>query len=114
MGQVIRELHVEHLIGRRVHDVDGKSVGRVHELCAEHVDGEWVVTELRFGPAALLERVAGFVIQLPFFSLIPRGPRIRRARWQDVDLSDPSHPKLRVARESLDHVERIAPPPRSR
>ncbi len=114
MGQVIRELHVEHLIGRRVHDVDGKSVGRVHELCVENVDGEWVVTELHFGPAAIFERMAGFVIQLPFFSLIPRGPKIRRARWQDLDLSDPRHPKLRVTRESLDHVQHIAQAPRRR
>jgi hypothetical protein len=102
MGKVTRELHVEHLIGRRVHDADGKSVGRIHELCIETVDGESVVTELHFGPAAILERIAGFVIQLPFLSLLPRGPRLRRARWEDVDFSDPRHPKLRVSRESLD------------
>lgn len=108
MSEVIRELHAEHLIGRRVHDVDGKSVGRIHELCVENADGEWVVTELHFGPAAILERMAGFVIQLPFFSLIARGPKIRRARWMDLDLSDPHHPKLRVQRDSLEHVTHIA------
>lgn len=109
MGQVIRELHVEHLIGRRVHDVDGKAVGRIHELCVENVDGEWVVTELHFGPGAILERVAGFVIQLPFFSLLPRGPRIRRARWQDIDFSNPNHPRLRIGRDALEHVAHVAP-----
>lgn len=95
------EVHVELLLGRRVHDVDGHGVGRIQELHVEIIDGESVVTEYHLGGAALVERMAGFVRQLPFFRLLPGMRSEYRVRWKDLDLSDPRNPRLRVPRSAL-------------
>jgi sporulation protein YlmC with PRC-barrel domain len=90
-----REIHVEHLLGKRVRDARGKAIGRIQELCVDMVDGLPAVVEIHVGPGALFERVGAFVHQLPFFSLIPWTPTLRRIRWDEIDLSDEWHPRLR-------------------
>jgi hypothetical protein len=99
------EAHVEHLLGRRVVDVDGRGVGRLEELRAEIVDGDLAVTEFHVGAGALLERIGAFVKQLRLFRYIPFSRRMYRVRWQDFDLSDPLHPRVRVRREDLEQAD---------
>ena len=99
------EAHVEHLLGRRVVDLDGRVLGRLEELHAEVVDGETVVTEFHIGAAALLERVGAFVTQLPFLRYIPFSRRMYRVPWQQFDLSDTLHPRVHARRDDLERVE---------
>lgn len=96
------ELHAELLLGCRVHDVDGCPVGRIEELHVDMIDGESVVTEYHLGHAALVERMAEFVRQLPFFRLLPTMRSEYRVHWKDLDLSDPRKPRLRVPRSALE------------
>lgn len=95
------EVHLEHLLGRRVRDVDGSVVGQLEEFRVEIVDGEPVVLEFHIGAAALLERVGVFGAQLPFFSWLAARPREFRVPWQLVDLTDPRQPRLRVREADL-------------
>jgi hypothetical protein len=100
------ELHVERIIGRKVCDAAGAAIGRIGELIVENVDGEYVVTEVHVGAAALLERVGAFVTQLPYFALI-RIPRWEyRLTWDQFDWTDPSRPRLRVRKAELDRVRK--------
>lgn len=99
------EAHVEHLLGRRVVDVDGRSIGRLEEMVAEIVDGEAVVTEFHIGGAALVERIAAFVVQLPFFRAIPFARRGYRVRWQELDLSNPRSLRVTVGRDQLPRMQ---------
>ena len=99
------EAHVEHLLGRRVVDVDGRHVGRLEEMLAEIVDGETVVTEFHIGSAAMVERIASFVVQLPFFQRIPFTRHGYRANWQQFDLSNPRAPRVNVRRDQLSRME---------
>jgi sporulation protein YlmC with PRC-barrel domain len=101
-----REVHVERLLGRRVRDVDGVVVGRVEELCVEFVDGEPAVTEFHLGGAALLERMRGFIRQLPFFSQLPWTRTLYRVPWRDMDLADEHHPRVRRRKSELPAVTR--------
>ena len=96
------EAHVEHLLGRRVVDIDGRVVGRLEELHAEVVEGELVVTEFHIGAGALLERVGQLVTQLPFVRYIPFARRMYRVPWTQFDLSDTLRPRVRVRRDDLD------------
>jgi sporulation protein YlmC with PRC-barrel domain len=89
------EAHVERLLGRRVHDDRGQVLGRIEEMFVEVIDGEYVVTEFHLGRGALVERIAGFVRQLPFFTLVARKPEPIRVEWQRMDLSDPTRPVVR-------------------
>ena len=106
------EAHVERLLGAKVHDSEGCVVGRVEELQVEIVDGDHVVTEFHVGGAALLERIAAFMTQLPFLRLIPFARRGYRVSWVDVDLTDPSHPRVlrpraTLTRMSLDSTDAV-------
>jgi sporulation protein YlmC with PRC-barrel domain len=95
------EVHVEELLGRRVRDADGRLVGRLEEFHVEPQDGEHVVTEFLIGPAALLTRIAGFLIQLPYFKFIPFPKREYCVPWKLMDLSDPRSPRVLVRRDEL-------------
>jgi len=95
------EAHVEHLLGTKVRDSADQVVGRIEEFVVEVVDGEYVVTEFHIGGAALVERMAAFVTQLPFFRLIPFARKGYRVEWQDIDLADPRKPRVRRPRSEL-------------
>ncbi|HEX3582378.1 MAG TPA: PRC-barrel domain-containing protein [Thermoanaerobaculia bacterium] len=91
----MRELHVELLSGRKVVDRNGKKVGRIEEIVAEYRGADLVVQEVHLGRIGFVER----------FSLA-FGARIHnktpaRLRWEDIDFSDPEHPRLKVAIEEL-------------
>ena len=73
-----RLIEVSSLVRRKVRDADGRVVGRLEELHAEVAPddpSEYEVRELRVGRYT-----------------VP---------WEMMDLSDPEHPKLRVAISKL-------------
>jgi sporulation protein YlmC with PRC-barrel domain len=90
-----REAHVEHLLGRKVRDERGRELGRIEEMIVEVVDDEYVVTEFHLGTGAVIERITGFVRQLPFFRLLPGAKEPVRVGWKEMDLSDPWNPVVR-------------------
>ena len=96
---MMRNVHVELLIGRRVHDANGKAVGRIEELRVKWEGKGCVVEEYHLGPAAFLERFGISTAQLVGWPL-PRKPF--RVPWHQLDLSDPQHPRLRCPREELE------------
>ncbi len=100
------EAHVEHLLGRRVRDVDGAIIGRLEEIHVENIDGDEVVTEYHIGRAALIERMGAFITQLPFFRYIPFARKGYRIPWTQFDLSDPLHPRATVPRADLQEMNR--------
>ena len=91
------ELRVQDLIGREVHDGDHRRVGRLEELRAEKTGAGWTVTGFVIGAAGLFERL-GLGAQL----IAGRRRRGRVARWDQIDLSDPHHPRLRCRLDELD------------
>lgn len=103
------EVHIERLLGRRVRDADGRVVGRLEEFRVDIIDGEPCVTEFHIGGAALIERITGFASALPLLQSLPFVRTEYRVRWQDVDLSDPSNPRVRVRCAELEAVQRDKP-----
>lgn len=96
------KLHInaELLLGSMVSDADGRKVGRIEEFKCGKYEGFDAVLEYHLGAGAALERILAFVRELPFFDGLP-ARRIRRVRWDQMDLSDPTHPRLLVRREEL-------------
>ena len=91
------DLRLELLVGRRVFAMDGNAIGRLHEFRATREGEAWVVTEFDIGPDAALERLA-----VRHFGWIPRKrPVGYRARWDQIDLSDPIRPRLTCPVEEL-------------
>lgn len=96
-----RHVNAELLLGTRVRDSAGASVGRVEEFrCGKH-GGYDAVLEYHLGTGAALERFLAFVRGLPFFGGLP-ARQFYRVPWQQMDLSDPARPRLRVPRSALE------------
>jgi hypothetical protein len=93
-----RTVRLELLHGRRVRDVDGRVAGRIHSVKAERVGDECLVREFHLGPAALLERLG---ITLSALTGLPFSHEPLRVPWEELDLADPEHPRLRVRLEEL-------------
>ena len=90
-----REVHVELLLGRRVFAANGRSIGRLEEVRAERHGAGCTVTEYVIGPAGLAERLSARLLPL----LGRRHGFI--ARWDQIDVSDPRHPRLLCSVEEL-------------
>jgi sporulation protein YlmC with PRC-barrel domain len=91
-----REVALERLVGRKVLAVEGRTVGRLEEVRAEQRGSAWVVIEYRIGPAALLERLAARMLRFR------AAEREYKARWDQLDPSDPAGPRLTCPVEELE------------
>jgi sporulation protein YlmC with PRC-barrel domain len=99
---VVREVHVERLIGRKIRDAAGRKIGRIEELVAEWQGTDLVVVEVHVGPGALLERIIDLATLIPYSGAMQRQLRhLRRIPWHQLDLSDADHPRATVRQEEL-------------
>jgi hypothetical protein len=83
------EVRLDLLVGREVLAGNNRRVGRLEEFRAEVRDGACVVTEMVIGVAGLLERL-GVGVRM----ILGRKGGGYVARWDQIDLSDPVHPRL--------------------
>ena len=90
-----QEVNLELLLGKRVYAINGKSVGRLEEACAELTPEECRVTEFRIGKYAMFERLSAWEIARAILGLF--GPMIKsgyRVPWDKIDLSNPERLRL--------------------
>jgi hypothetical protein len=87
----------QHLLGRRVLDEDGGTIGRLEEAYAERRDGELVITEWVVGTGGLLERLGLTALTGALLGrAAARRPEV--IGWADLDVSNPDRPRLRRRR----------------
>lgn len=98
-----REVSLELLLGRRVRDAAGGAVGRIEEVRAEGQDGAMVIREYLLGPAGLMERLSAWSVGTAILRLLGASKLAGgyRVPWEQMDLTDPEHPRLRCARHEL-------------
>jgi mono/diheme cytochrome c family protein len=100
-------VNLEHLAGRRVLSLRGKSVGRIEEIRAERHGDDVVVTEFHIGIFAAFERLSGSAIGIAMLDLFRLRHRdcLYRIPWDQIDISDPVRPRLRCTLEQLSHMK---------
>lgn len=91
------KVHLELLVGREVHDSEGKRMGRIVSATAELQGDECVVKDFLLGPAALLRRFGISTLHLVGF----RRSKPLAVPWDQLDLSDPKRPCLRCRADEL-------------
>jgi sporulation protein YlmC with PRC-barrel domain len=97
------DIRVELLVGTKVHDADGRNVGRIEEIRVERQEKALLVEAYLIGASALIDRLSAWTLVRP----IKRFLRTRRiysvyeVPWQDMDLSDPKRPVVRTAQRDL-------------
>ena len=101
------DINVELLVGTKVRDVNGESVGRIEEFRVERDGNSCRVESYLIGASALVERLAAWTLVRPVVRALHTRKlyRVYDVPWQDMDLSDPARPKLRIARSDLRHIK---------
>ena len=89
------EVRLEDLLGRPVHDAEGRKIGRLQEVRAEREGDGLAVVEFLVGTAGWLERLSLGALGLARF----RGYVVP---WQRMDLSVPGKPRCTCRAEELE------------
>ena len=84
-----REVRLDGLLGRQVLAPNNQAVGHLEEFRAATQGNALAITEYVIGMAGLLERL-GVTVKL----LLGKRTGGYIARWDQVDISDPLHPRL--------------------
>ena len=92
-----RAVRLDRLVGREVYTANHRRLGRLEECRAERRGTSWAITEYVIGAAGLMERL-GLGVRAVVGVSRPTG---YIARWDQLDLSNPAHPTLTCAVESL-------------
>ncbi|HEY0527187.1 MAG TPA: hypothetical protein VGD02_00045 [Gemmatimonadaceae bacterium] len=97
------ELNVEQLLGTKVRDSDGSVIGRIEEIRAERTDDACYVDSYLVGASAVVERLSAWSLIRPIKRMLKSRHVVSALEvpWQDLDLSEPKRPVLRVPRSSL-------------
>jgi sporulation protein YlmC with PRC-barrel domain len=98
-----REVALELLLGRRVRDADGVSLGRLQEVVAEHEGGDLLVRAFLVGRHALAERFGGGRLLNALARLVTRDRGFEGliVPWHAMDLGDPSRPRCTLRRDEI-------------
>jgi hypothetical protein len=93
------EARVERLLGREVRSASNRRIGRIEEFRAEVHDGECQILEFVIGLAGLYERL-GLGVKM----IVGKRGSGYVARWDQMDLSDPDHPRLTCPVDDLTKI----------
>jgi len=90
-------LRLDRLVGREVYTGNNRRLGRLEEFRAERRGDDWVIREYVVGTAGLLERL-GLGVRLILGINRSDGYVVR---WDQLDLSEPTRPRLTCSMEDL-------------
>ena len=94
------ELYLDQLLGRTVTAGNNRSVGRLEEFHSEQRGDDFYIVAFVIGSAGLMQRLNVGVKAL--FGMSSRG---KVARWDQIDISDPEHPRLTCSVNNLRDLE---------
>jgi hypothetical protein len=92
--------YLDQLLGRTVVARNNRPVGRLEEFHAEQHGDYFHVVEFVIGSAGLMER-----LNVGFRALFGMSSRGKVARWDQMDISNPEHPRLTCSIDELKHLE---------
>lgn len=97
------ETKVELLLGAKVRDANGENVGRIEEIRVERTDNALLVEAYLIGASAVIDRLSAWSLVRPIKGLLKSRHiySLYDVPWQDMDLTDPTHPVLRTAKRDL-------------
>jgi sporulation protein YlmC with PRC-barrel domain len=101
------DIRVELLVGTKVYDGDGSKIGRIEEIRVERQEKALLVEAYLIGASALIERLSARILVRPIRRLLRTRHiySVYEVPWQDLDLSNPKRPVLRIAKRDLRRVK---------
>jgi len=100
------QINVERLLGTKVYDADDENVGRIKELRVERDANALLVEAYLIGVSAVIERLSAWTLVRPIRGFLHTRHiySLYEVPWQEMDLSDPKRPKLRIAKRDLHYA----------
>ena len=101
------DIKVELLVGTKVYDVDGSKIGRIEEIRVERQEKALLVEAYLIGASALIERLSARTLVRPIRRLLRTRHiySVYEVPWQDLDLTDPKRPVVRIAKRDLQRLK---------
>jgi len=87
-------IHVELLLGEKVFALNGLPIGRLEEIRTQVNKGHFFVSEFLVGKYAMLERLAAWRVGRALLRVLGTRREGYRIRWNQIDLTDPAHPRV--------------------
>ena len=102
------DINDELLLGTKVYDSNGEKVGRIEEFRAEESGNTCHIEAYLVGASALIDRLSAWTLARPIKRMLRSRSilTVYEIPWQEMDLSDPKHPRVRVPRNELRHARR--------
>jgi sporulation protein YlmC with PRC-barrel domain len=102
----MRELRLFEILGREVVDSEGKYAGRVEEIEAERGDDVSLIKSYLVVHRGPIDRVQTWALSAVIQKSIPVREKSRpyRVPWDQMDMSDPEHPRILVPQSELSRV----------
>ena len=94
------EIYLDQLLGRTVLAGNNRPVGRLEEFHSEQRGDYFHIVEFVIGSAGLFERLS-----IGVKALFGVGGGGKRARWDQIDISNPEHPRLTCSVDELKDLE---------
>lgn len=101
-------IQVELLLGEKVFALNGLPIGRLEEIRTEINKGHFFVSEFLVAKYAMIERLAAWRIGRAVLRVLGKRKEGYRVRWNQIDLTDPGHPRVlcnvdELLRRPLEH-----------
>jgi hypothetical protein len=101
---MMAELQLRHILGAKVHDSEGVPLGHLEELEVERGDEYCTIISYLVEHRGLLDRLSTWTLTSSMQKKLDRRSSSRpyRVGWNQMDLSDPRHPRTLVPKELLE------------
>jgi sporulation protein YlmC with PRC-barrel domain len=103
MRRPTMDIKVQLLVGTKVHDAEGRKVGRIEEIRVERQETALLVESYLIGASALIDRLSARTLVRPIrrFLRAQRIYSVYEIPWQDMDVTDPKRPVLKIAQREM-------------
>ena len=94
-------VNAEHIFEHVILDLQGNKVGHVQEMVTESEGDEQVVTEYHTGGFGFFEHLSAVAVGKWVYKLFRKHAQGYVIRWDQLDISDPEHPRLTCPRSEI-------------
>lgn len=102
----MKQIHLFEILGRKVHDSDGKYAGCLEEIEVQRGDESCPVESYLVYRRGLIARVTAWALSDSLRKAIPKSEKSLpyRVPWDLMDLSDVARPRITIPRGQLERV----------
>jgi sporulation protein YlmC with PRC-barrel domain len=103
----MRTIELRALLGKKVFDSEGQPLGHLEEIEAERGDEYCVVNSYLVEHRGVLDRISSWALTASMREKLERRASARpyRVAWNQMDLSDPDHPRTLVPKDALERAQ---------